>query len=189
MQQNVPFQLLNLHPLEGNPLKHRSRNREKSTNIKTFDGTPPLLDRDHPVDETEVNQEALDRDILKGDICSVGVSGYFLFFFCSGRGKGESEVQGGRGGVQFFIENPRRGGGGSPGREGPRGREGVCGKLGNFWGGAKYFFFQGRNVHQVWKWDFALKFALENGISLCNSHSTSQLSLLFLREFHREDVV
>ena len=31
----------------------------------------------------------------------------------------------------------------------------------------------------IWKWDFALKFALENGISLF-------ISLLFLREFHRQ---
>ena len=30
----------------------------------------------------------------------------------------------------------------------------------------------------IWKWDFALKFALENGIPLCNSHPTRQFSLL-----------
>ena len=58
-----------------------------------------------------------------------GRFGYFLFFFCSGRGKGESEARRG-GGDPFFIENPRRGGGGF--QEGPRGREGVCGELGNF---------------------------------------------------------
>ena len=34
----------------------------------------------------------------------------------------------------FLMEKPRRGGG-SPGREGPRGREGVCSELGNFGGG------------------------------------------------------
>ena len=39
----------------------------------------------------------------------------------------------------LFIENPRRGGG-SPGREGPRGREGVCSELGNFGGGLNIFF-------------------------------------------------
>ena len=50
-----------------------------------------------------------------------------LDFFCSGRGKGESEVPGGRGN-RFFIENSRTGGG-SPGREGPRGREGPGGCL------------------------------------------------------------
>ena len=33
----------------------------------------------------------------------------------------------------------------------------------------------------IWKWDFALKFALENGISLCTSHSTRQFSLNFAR--------
>ena len=44
-------------------------------------------------------------------------------------------------------------------------------------------------VPYIWKWDFALKFALENGISLCNPHSTRRFSRLFLREFHREDAV
>ena len=34
----------------------------------------------------------------------------FSIFFCSGRGKGESEAPGG-GLVDFYIENPRRGGG------------------------------------------------------------------------------
>ena len=68
-------------------------------------------------------------------VVSVDVSDIF-YFFCSGKGKAESEVLGGgdRGSV-FFIQNPRRGGG-SPAQEGPKGREGVCGKLGNFfWGG------------------------------------------------------
>ena len=41
----------------------------------------------------------------------------------------------------------------------------------------------------IWKWDFALQFALENGISLCSSHSTHQFSLLFLRKVHRESTV
>ena len=41
----------------------------------------------------------------------------------------------------------------------------------------------------IWKWDFALKLALENGISLCSSHSTRQFSQLFLRKFHREGAV
>ena len=49
-----------------------------------------------------------------------------------------SKVQGG-GGFGFLIESPR--GGGSPGQEGPRGREGVCSKSGNLGGGAKYFFW------------------------------------------------
>ena len=46
------------------------------------------------------------------------------------------------GGGSFFIENPREGGGK---REGPRGREGVCGELGNFWGGGAKYFLRGRN--------------------------------------------
>ena len=41
----------------------------------------------------------------------------------------------------------------------------------------------------TWKWDFALRFALENGISLCRSHSTRQFSLLFLRKLHREGTI
>ena len=53
------------------------------------------------------------------------VSDIFYFFLLAGRGKGGSEVPGGEG-DRFFIEN-RRGGGGSPGPEEPRGQEGVCG--------------------------------------------------------------
>ena len=70
-----------------------------------------------------------------------------LFLFCSGREKGGSprRQEGGKG-DRFLIENPRRGGGSRSGR----GREGVCGELGNFfWGGGLNFFFRGRNVHQV----------------------------------------
>ena len=54
-------------------------------------------------------------------------------------GKSEALV---RGGGRFFIENTRRGGGFQEG-EGPRGREGVCGELGNFlgWGALNFFFF------------------------------------------------
>ena len=62
------------------------------------------------------------------------------FFFRLGRGKGESEARG-QGGIGF-IENPRR----APG--GRRGREDVCGELGNFGGGGLNIFFRGRNVHQ-----------------------------------------
>ena len=52
---------------------------------------------------------------------------------CSRRGKGEFEAPGGAGN-RFFIEIP--GGGGVPGGGGAgRGREGVCGELGNFLGG------------------------------------------------------
>ena len=65
---------------------------------------------------------------------------------CSGQGeKGGSEAPGGGGGdCFFFIENPRRG----AGLQGRRGREGVCGELGIWGGGAVNFFFRGRNVHQ-----------------------------------------
>ena len=53
---------------------------------------------------------------------------------------------GGGGGIVFFIENPRRGGGFQEGK-GPRGRKGGIGEcLGG--GGLAIFFFQGRNVHQ-----------------------------------------
>ena len=59
------------------------------------------------------------------------------------KGNAESEVPWGDG-DRFFIENPRRGGGGSPAQEGPRGREGVCGKLGNLGGGGGLnIFFSG----------------------------------------------
>ena len=55
------------------------------------------------------------------------VSDIFNFFFCSGRGKGESELGGGLG-DRFVIEIPGRGGGGFPGKgAGPRGREDVWG--------------------------------------------------------------
>ena len=73
---------------------------------------------------------------LKGSLVDVSDIFYFL---CSGRGKGESEAPGGEGGG-VFIENPRRGG-----LQDGRGREGVCGELGNFGGrGSKYFFWGAR---------------------------------------------
>ena len=54
----------------------------------------------------------------------------FFIFFWSGRGKGEFEAPG-RAGGSVFIENARKGGGFAR-----RGREGVCGELGNlFFGG------------------------------------------------------
>ena len=54
----------------------------------------------------------------------------FFIFICSGVGKGESGATG-RGGVQFFIESPRKGGGGlSHEGRGGGGREGVCRELG-----------------------------------------------------------
>ena len=77
----------------------------------------------------------------------------FFIFFCSGRGKGESEASGlgGVGGGVDFIENPRRGGGRFLQEgEGPRGREGVEGGLWNLGGGGLNIFFRGRSVHQVY---------------------------------------
>ena len=72
------------------------------------------------------------------DLPLVDVSDIF-YFFCSGGGEGGVRGAGGGGGrgADFFIENPRKGGGGSPERvgAGARGREGVCGELGNLGGG------------------------------------------------------
>ena len=59
----------------------------------------------------------------------------FFIFFLLGEGEGGVQGAGREGGRFFFLENPRREG------KGPRGREGVCGKLGNWEGGAKFFFF------------------------------------------------
>ena len=70
-----------------------------------------------------------------------------IFFSPQGGGKGSPRRR--EGGDRFFIENPRRGGG-SPGQEGPRGRESVCSDLGNFDGGEAKYFFRRRNVHQVY---------------------------------------
>ena len=58
---------------------------------------------------------------------------------------GESEAPGG-GGDRFLLKVP---GGGEGFLDGPRGREGVGGELGNFFGGGLNIFFRGRNVHQV----------------------------------------
>ena len=57
-----------------------------------------------------------------------------------GEGEGSPRHREGGGGDWLYIENPRTGG--SP--RGARGREGVCGELGNLGrGGAKYVFFSG----------------------------------------------
>ena len=75
----------------------------------------------------------------------------FLIFFCSGRGRGESEAarRPGVGGGWFFIENPRGlGVSRRAGDEGPgecRWRIGILGGR----GGVRNIFFRGRNVHQV----------------------------------------
>ena len=67
----------------------------------------------------------------------------FLIFFCSGRGKWESEAAGGGGGVRFFIEIPRRGGGRFPQEGKGRGAGKVSAANWGTWGGggSKYCFF------------------------------------------------
>ena len=66
----------------------------------------------------------------------------FFIWFCSGRGRESARRREG-GGVDFFVEKPRRGGG----AEGP----GVClRRIGEFGGGGLNIFFRGRNVHHVW---------------------------------------
>ena len=69
----------------------------------------------------------------------VDVSDIFNFF-CSGERKGESGAPG-TGGADFLLKIR---GGGLRG-----GEEGVCGEFGGR--GAKFFFFRGRNVHQVFQ--------------------------------------
>ena len=65
--------------------------------------------------------------------------------FCSGREKGSSRCQ--EGGDRFFIENPK--GGGFQEGEGPRGREGVCGELGNFVGRPIFFFGAETSIEMI----------------------------------------
>ena len=72
-----------------------------------------------------------------------GRLGYFLVFSARGGGRGSLRRREG-GGVGFFLKIP--GGGVSRRGEGPRGREGVCGELGNWGGGGgglNFFFFSG----------------------------------------------
>ena len=69
-----------------------------------------------------------------GFLCLGGRFGFFLLFFSARGGGRESEAPGGGRGDRFCIENSRRRGG-SPVQEGPRGREGGRGELGNFGGG------------------------------------------------------
>ena len=63
------------------------------------------------------------------------------FFFLVGEGEGRVR-DGGRGGGQFFIENPRRGGGGFSGRGRGQGAERVSvANWGIFGGGGLNIFF------------------------------------------------
>ena len=59
------------------------------------------------------------------------------FFLLGEGGRGSPRRRELLGDIGFLLKIP----GGLPGREGPRGREGVCGELENFWGGGGYFFF------------------------------------------------
>ena len=73
-----------------------------------------------------------------------------FYFFCSGRGKGESEAPGG-GGDLFFIEKCQ-GGAFQDGRGRGAGRVsaaswGILG--GRVYGGLSFFFCRGRNGHQA----------------------------------------
>ena len=63
-------------------------------------------------------------------------------FFLLREGKGESKASG-RGGGSIFIEKSRKGAGVLQEGEGLRGREGVCGELGNLGGGGANIFFSG----------------------------------------------
>ena len=67
-----------------------------------------------------------------------------LFFFCSGRGKGESRRWRAVADRFFLLKSP---GGGGEGAEGPGGCLQQNWRI--FWaGGGLNFFFRGRNVHQ-----------------------------------------
>ena len=61
-----------------------------------------------------------------------GRFGYFLFFSARGGGRGSPSSRDGWG-IGFLLKIP--GGGGFCRKGGAEGREGVCGELGNFWGG------------------------------------------------------
>ena len=86
-----------------------------------------------------------DTPLDRGEAFLGGRLGYFLFFSGRGGGRGSSRRREG-GGIGFYWKSQ---GGWLPGREGPRGREGVCGELGSLGGGgAKYFFFSGPKCTQ-----------------------------------------
>ena len=68
-----------------------------------------------------------------------------FYFFCSGRGKGESEASGG-GGFDFYWRSQE---GGSPRGGGGEGPGGCLRRIGEFGGGGAKYFLGGRNVHQV----------------------------------------
>ena len=80
--------------------------------------------------------------VCRGHSWLVDVSEIF-YFFCSGRGRGSPERQGGRGVGFFVLIIPGEGGlPGGGGRE-RGGREGVCRELGNWGGGGAKFCFWG----------------------------------------------
>ena len=79
----------------------------------------------------------------------VDVSDIF-YFFLLGEGEWGARGAGREGGSVFLYWKSRAGGGGSSGREGPRGREGVCSDLGNWGGGPKYFFWGAEMSTKAW---------------------------------------
>ena len=72
----------------------------------------------------------------------------FFIFFCSGRGKGESEAPG-EGGGRFLVKIPGGGVSRTGGAEGPGGRPQ---RIGEFWrGGVKYFFSGPKCPRSAWE--------------------------------------
>ena len=90
----------------------------------------------------------------------------FFIFFCSGRGKGESEAPGGGGSVS--LENPRRGG--SPGGGGAEGPGGCLQRIGE-WGGGEFFFSGPKCLPRIGS---AIWEALSRPISLPSAGRSSQ---------------
>ena len=94
----------------------------------------------HPDEPNKISN----RDIMSAtfpvtpEVNLADVSDIFYFFSARGGGRGSPRPPGG--GCRFLIENPRGGGGL---QEWPRGREGVCGKLGILGGGGAKYFFSG----------------------------------------------
>ena len=64
----------------------------------------------------------------------------FLIFFLLGEGEGRVRSAGGRGGIGFLVQNPRKGGG-FPGAGGAEGLGGCLWRIGEFvWLGGLYIF-------------------------------------------------
>ena len=96
-----------------------------------------------------------------------------FYFFCSGRGKGESEAPGG-GEVRFLLKIP---GGLSPegrGAEGPGGCLRRIGDLGG--GGGVNFFFSGLNVHQETKASIKTRTAIYRSLRALRAQNPQKVS-------------